>query len=126
MTRLDLPKGQWIDVRDRLNNGHTEDRIGLAAQGVSSDGSNFNWHMGKYRTATAAIFIVRWSDGIVDEQGKPLAWAAGQSFKYRCAIALKVDANLFAVIVAKMYAHEAAIQNEWVAEGNEIPADVSA
>ena len=125
MARLALPKGQWIDVRDRLSNGHTEDRIGIAAAGVSADGESFRWNMAKYRTATAAIFILNWSEGIVDDMGKPIGWAAGKSFQDRYALARRIDSRQFAYIYDALEKHESAIEDEWVAEGNEIPADVT-
>lgn len=123
MARLELPKGQWIDVRDRLSNGHTEDRIGVAAAGISSDGESFKWNMAKYRTATAAIFILNWSEGIVDDMGKPVGWAAGKSFADRYALARRIDAQQFAHIYVAIEKHEASIEDAWVAEGNAIPAD---
>jgi hypothetical protein len=122
MTRLELPKGQWIEVRDRLNVGHTEDRIGYAAAGVSSDGEDFRWNMARYRTATAAIFILNWSEGVVDELGKPVGWAAGKSFKDRCTAVKRIDAVFFDHIAKALEAHERTSEEDVVTEKNETPA----
>ena len=61
MARLDLPDGQWIDVKDKLQVRDKRDVHSYSVDGVSSDGKTYRFNVVKHQIASAAVRITGWS-----------------------------------------------------------------
>ena len=51
MARLDLPDGQWIDVKDKLQVRDKRDVHTYSVDGVSSDGKTYRFNVVKHQIA---------------------------------------------------------------------------
>lgn len=105
-TRLDLPNGQWIDVKDKLNMQDVEDKNLYSSDGVSADGQTMRFSVVRHSVAMAAIYIKNWSDGLTDENGKPVRWPLEKpSFRDRTATVKKLDQDVFEGLFAVLRKH---------------------
>lgn len=93
-TKLTLPTGQWIDVKDKLRVIDKRDVHTYSVDGVSSDGQTYRFNVVKHQIATAAVRIVGWS--IKDEKDKDILWPAGKkAFKDRVDTIEQLDEDVF-------------------------------
>ena len=105
-TRLDLPNGQWIDVKDKLNMQDVEDKNLYSSDGVSADGQTMRFSVIRHSVATAAIYIKNWSDGLTDENGKPVRWPLEKpSFRDRTQTIKKLDQDVFESLFTALRKH---------------------
>jgi hypothetical protein len=118
MTRLELPNGQFLDIKDKLKVRDTRDVHTYSVDGVSSDGATYRFNIVKYQIAQAAVKITGWS--VTDEQGRVVPWFATDTFKARIATLENLDADTFEMIVAALTAHDHATEAAVVAEKNAI------
>jgi hypothetical protein len=85
ITKLTLPNGQWIDVKDRQTVRDETDVHTYSNEGMSADG--YRYSIVKHRAATAAVRIVNWSVKHEDT-GKDIPWPSGKAFKERLDVIL--------------------------------------
>lgn len=57
MTRLDLPKGQWIEVKEEMTVADDDFKFGYASDGINQDG-RVNFNVVRHNVARAAVRIV--------------------------------------------------------------------
>jgi hypothetical protein len=124
ITRLTLPSGAWIDVKDRLRVRDTREVHTHAVDGVSSDGATYRLNMIKHQIATAAVRIMNWSvmdDGTSHKSGEPqlIPWPVGKSpFKERVEVIEGLDEDAFDEITKALNAHLKKIDADAVTEKN--------
>ena len=82
ITRLTLPNGEWIDVKDRQKVRDEVDVNSYSNEGISAEGSRYN--ITKHKAATSAVRILNWS--VTNDDGKVIPWPSGKSFKERVAV----------------------------------------
>jgi hypothetical protein len=119
MTRLELPNGQFLDIKDKLKVRDTRDVHTYSVDGVSSDGATYRFNIVKYQIAQAAVKITGWS--VTDDKGHVVPWFATASFKERIATLENLDADTFETIVTALTAHDHATEAAAVAEKNVSP-----
>jgi hypothetical protein len=84
ISRLTLPTGEWIDVKDKQKVRDEADVNSYSNEGISAEGNRYN--IVRHRAATAAVRISNWSVTNLDD-GKPIRWPGpAASFKDRVAI----------------------------------------
>ena len=83
VTRLTLPNGEWIDVKDRQKVRDEADVNSYSNEGISAEGNRYN--IVRHRVATAAVRISNWSLKNLDD-GKDIRWPSGGSFKERVSV----------------------------------------
>jgi hypothetical protein len=119
MARLDLPDGQWIDVKDKLQVRDKRDVHTYSVDGVSSDGKTYRFNVVKHQIATAAVRITGWSLPVEYPNGKRSATAD------RIAVIEGLDEDTFDAMTTVLDAHAKAADAEADAEKNETPAGVN-
>jgi hypothetical protein len=76
MTRLELPDGQWIEIKDDLTVADDDFRCEKSMNGVNSDG-RMGYNPVRHNAARGATRILRWS---IQEDGKDVVYpSAGPS-----------------------------------------------
>ena len=83
VTKLTLPNGEWIDVKDRQKVRDEADVNSYSNEGISAEGNRYN--IVRHRVATAAVRIANWSLKNLDD-GKDIRWPSGASFKERVGV----------------------------------------
>lgn len=122
MTRLELPNGQWIDVKDKLNMQDVEDKNLYSSDGVSADGQTMRFSVIRHSVATAAIYIKNWSDGLTDENGKAIRWPLEKpSFQERTKTVKKLDQDVFESLFTVLRKHAKDADEEADAEKKDAP-----
>lgn len=107
MQRLDLPDGQWIEVKDKQKAGDRKNILGYASNGISSDGK-YDFNVTAHQIATAAVRIVNWS--VKGEDGKPIMWPSGQPFSTRAKVVADLDEDTFDAISSALNEHLRALE----------------
>lgn len=126
-TRLELPNGQWIDVKDKLNMQDVEDKNLYSSDGVSADGQTMRFSVIRHSVATAAIYIKNWSDGLTDENGKPVRWPLEKpSFQERTKTIKKLDQDVFEALFTVLRKHAKDGEEEDAAEKKDAPGGETA
>ena len=120
MARLELPDGQWIDVKDKLQVRDKRDVHSYSVDGVSSDGKTYRFNVVKHQIASAAVRITGWSMPEMFPAGKRATTAD------RIAVIEGLDEDVFDAITTALDAHDKAVAAEADAEKNEIAAGVIA
>lgn len=116
MARLDLPDGQWIDIKDKLQVRDKRDVHTYSVDGVSSDGKTYRFNVVKHQIATAAVRIVGWS--------LPAAYPNGKrsTFAERVAVIEDLDEDAFDAMTTAIGTFTKTQDDEADAEKNAIPA----
>jgi hypothetical protein len=110
-TRLTLPGGQWIDVKDKLKVRDTRQIHSHSVDGMSADGQTYRFNVAKHAIATAATRITNWG-GFVGDDGKPLPYAPGKPFDERVDVIESLDDDVFQEISKTLNGHFAAKATE--------------
>lgn len=106
ITRLELPNGEWIDVKDRQTAGDEANVNSYSNEGISADGNRYN--VVRHRIGTAAVRIKAWS--LTNDEGKVIAWPGpASSFRERCAVIEKLYEEQNDLIGAAISKHLAAL-----------------
>lgn len=116
MPRLELPGGQWIDVKDKLQVRDKRDVHTYSVDGVSRDGKTYRFNVVKHQIASAAVRIVGWSLPAPYPNGKR------STFDERIAAVEDLDEDLFDAMTTALGEFTKAQDVEADAEKNEIPA----
>ncbi len=116
MTRLTLKNGQWFDVKDKLKVRDKREVHTYAVDGVAADRQTYRFNVVKHQIANAAVRILNWD--LKDEDGKPVAWAAGKSVADRIAVIEGLDESVFEELTDVLNAHLEAVDAASVAEKN--------
>ena len=119
MARLDLPGGQWIDVKDRLQVKDKRDVHTFSVDGVSSDGKTYRFNVVKHQIATAAVRITGWSLPATYPNGKRSTTAD------KIAVIEELDEDTFDAMTTAISAHTKAADDEAEAEKNATPDGVT-
>ena len=98
VTRLELPGGQWLEVRDELSVGEERAAMSRQISQVGADGS-FKPNLEQVGMAETAAYIVDWS--LVDARGKQVP--------YSPAALSNLRPEAFAVIDAAVDLHKKAM-----------------
>lgn len=118
-TRLDLPDGQWVEIKDKDDLRVKDERLihTHSVDGVSSDGQTYRFNVVKHQIATGAVRIRNWS--LKDKAGKPVPYAVGKSFDERVAAIEEIPRKVFELITRAINVHdgEAEAEAEAAAEG---------
>jgi hypothetical protein len=116
MARLDLPDGQWIDVKDKLKVKDKRDVHTYSVDGVSSDGKTYRFNVVNHQIATAAVRITGWSLPTEYPNGRRSTTAD------RIAVINDLDEDVFDDITKALDTFDKAATAAEEAEKNEIPA----
>jgi hypothetical protein len=116
MARLDLPDGQWIDVKDKLQVRDKRDVHTYSVDGVSSDAKTYRFNVVKHQIATAAVRITGWSLPVAYPNGKR------STTLDRIAVIEELDEDVFDAMTVALAKHDKTISDEAEAIKNAIPA----
>lgn len=116
MARLELPGGQWIDVKDKLQVRDKRDVHTFSVDGVSSDGKTYRFNVVKHQIATAAVRIQGWSLPAAYPNGKRSTTAD------KIAVIEDLDEDIFDAITTAIGTFTKAADDEADAEKNATPA----
>jgi hypothetical protein len=122
MARLELPRGQWLDVKDDVRAKDKRDSYEYSGLKAGSDGSRNQdiAALQRHQAGSAAIWISSWS---IIADGKAAHWPGDRAtFKNRVDAVWDLPGRTFDMVVTAVQNYMNAIDNEEVAEKNEIPA----
>jgi hypothetical protein len=125
MTRLDLPNGQWLDVKEDVKAKDKRDSYEYSGLRAGPDGSKSQdiAALQRHQAGSAAIWIATWS---IIADGKAVHWPGDRAtFKNRCDAVWELPGRTFDLVVTAVQNQMNAIENDEVAEKNEIPAGVT-
>ena len=121
MARLELPNGQWLDVKDDVRVRDKRDAFEYSKIELGDDGKIHSVEqLQRHQVSLAAIWIAAWSL-IVD--GKAAQWPGERAtFKNRISALEDLPGRLFDLVTDAVMAYVNARDADVVTEKNETPA----
>lgn len=111
-TRLELPDGQWVDIKATLKVKDRRDIHSYSVDGMSTDGKTYRFNVVNHQIGSAAARIVKWQLAGVK------AFPVAASFTEKVAAIADLDEDVFEVITAALNAHDKAADAEAESEKN--------
>jgi hypothetical protein len=121
MARLDLPNGQWLDVKDDVKVRDKRDAFEYSKLQLGADGKIHSVEeLQRHQVSLAAIWIAAWS---LIADGKAVAWPGDRAtFKNRVSALEDLPSRLFDTVTDAVMIYVNAREADVVTEKNEIPA----